>query len=34
MEKKRNGSREENEPSGGMGGVIYSNFSDGITDGN
>jgi hypothetical protein len=33
MEKKRNGSREENEPNGGRGG-LYSNFSDGITDGN
>jgi hypothetical protein len=34
MEKQRNGSREENEPNGGDGGVICSNFSDGIIDGN
>jgi len=31
MEKKRNGAREKKEPNGG--GVLYSNFSDGITDG-
>jgi len=30
MEKKRNGAREKNEPNGGRG-VLYSNFSDGIT---
>jgi hypothetical protein len=30
MEKKRNGAREKNEPNGGG---LYSNFSNGITDG-
>jgi len=33
MEKKRNGAREKNEPNRGRG-VLYSNISDGITDGN
>ena len=33
MEKKRNGARGKNEPNGGRG-VLFSNFSDGIIDGN
>jgi hypothetical protein len=33
MEKKRNGAERKNEPNGGRG-VLYNNFSDGITDGN
>jgi hypothetical protein len=33
MEKKRNGAERKNKPNGGRG-VLYNNFSDGITDGN
>jgi hypothetical protein len=33
MEKKRNGAREKMNQIGG-GGVLYGNFSNGITDGN